>query len=75
MYDLYLEQGFAPIRALWEAHSVTLNKETTLHTPQGPIQGVPRGLDEMGGLKVEIGGRKLPYHLFRGSRQNGYVGS
>ncbi|TFE30033.1 biotin--[acetyl-CoA-carboxylase] ligase [Cohnella luojiensis] len=54
LYELYLEQGFAPIRSLWEAHSVTLNKETTLHTPQGPILGVPRGLDDMGGLKVEL---------------------
>ncbi|RED60409.1 biotin--[acetyl-CoA-carboxylase] ligase [Cohnella lupini] len=54
LYDLYLEQGFAPIRSLWEAHSVTLNSETTLYTPQGAVLGIPRGLDDMGGLKVEI---------------------
>ncbi|WP_256757332.1 biotin--[acetyl-CoA-carboxylase] ligase [Cohnella sp. WQ 127256] len=54
LYELYLEQGFAPIRSLWEAHSVTLNKQTLLHTPQGPIEGIPRNLDEMGGLRVEL---------------------
>jgi BirA family biotin operon repressor/biotin-[acetyl-CoA-carboxylase] ligase len=54
LYELYLEQGFAPIRALWEAHAVTLNKQTSLYTPQGHVEGIPRGLDEMGGLQVEL---------------------
>ncbi|MFC5531785.1 biotin--[acetyl-CoA-carboxylase] ligase [Cohnella yongneupensis] len=54
LYALYQEQGFAPIRALWEAHSVTLNRPVTLYTPQGVIEGVPRGLDDMGGLQVEL---------------------
>jgi BirA family biotin operon repressor/biotin-[acetyl-CoA-carboxylase] ligase len=54
LYELYLEEGFATIRALWEAHAVTLNNQTLLHTPQGSIQGVPRGLDDMGGLLVEM---------------------
>lgn len=54
LYALYLEQGFAPIRALWEAHSVTLNRQATLTTPQGVIEGTPRGLDDMGGLQVEL---------------------
>lgn len=54
LYKLYLEEGFGPIRALWEAHSVTLNEQTHLHTPQGAFVGVPRGLDAMGGLQVEL---------------------
>jgi BirA family biotin operon repressor/biotin-[acetyl-CoA-carboxylase] ligase len=54
LYTLYLEQGFAPIRSLWEARSVTLNRPATLLTPQGVIDGVPRSLDDMGGLKVEL---------------------
>jgi len=54
LYRLYLEQGFAPIRTLWEARSVTLGKETVLFTPQGTVTGVPRGLDDMGGLRVEL---------------------
>ncbi|KIL34809.1 biotin [Cohnella kolymensis] len=54
LYELYLEQGFAPIRALWEARTVTLNRPAVLQTPQGVIQGVPRGLDDMGGLVIEL---------------------
>ncbi|TVY04599.1 biotin--[acetyl-CoA-carboxylase] ligase [Cohnella terricola] len=54
LYDLYLEQGFAPIRSLWEARSVTLGHVTQLNTPQGSVTGIPRGLDEMGGLRVEL---------------------
>lgn len=54
LYELYMEQGFGPVRALWEAHAVTLNQCTILHTPQGVIHGVPRSLDEMGGLLVEL---------------------
>ncbi len=54
LYKLYLEQGFAPIRTLWEARSVTLGNPAELHTPQGIVSGVPRGLDEMGGLRVEL---------------------
>lgn len=54
LYGLYLEEGFTPIRVLWEAHSVTLNHQTQLHTPQGSFIGIPRGLDAMGGLQVEL---------------------
>ncbi|RED58726.1 biotin--[acetyl-CoA-carboxylase] ligase [Cohnella phaseoli] len=54
LYKLYLEQGFAPIRTLWEARSVTLGKQTELYTPQGTVVGLPRGLDDMGGLRVEL---------------------
>ncbi|MFC4599041.1 biotin--[acetyl-CoA-carboxylase] ligase [Cohnella hongkongensis] len=54
LYKLYLDKGFAPIRTLWESRSVTLGKPTELHTPQGKVAGTPRGLDDMGGLRVEL---------------------
>jgi BirA family biotin operon repressor/biotin-[acetyl-CoA-carboxylase] ligase len=54
LYVLYQERGFAPIRALWEARSVTLNKPALLNTPQGQLEGVPEGLDDSGGLLVRI---------------------
>lgn len=52
LYDLYREQGFAPIRSMWEAHSVTLHRPAALLTPQGRVEGVPEGLDDAGGLIV-----------------------
>jgi BirA family biotin operon repressor/biotin-[acetyl-CoA-carboxylase] ligase len=54
LYELFQEKGFAPIRLLWEAHSVTLNRPAKLVTPQGTVEGIPEGLDDSGGLKVRL---------------------
>ncbi|GAC42068.1 biotin--[acetyl-CoA-carboxylase] ligase [Paenibacillus popilliae] len=53
MYRLYEEQGFAPIRTLWEAQSMTLGRQVTIDTPQGPLEGVAKGLDESGALLLK----------------------
>lgn len=52
LYKLYVEQGFAPIRALWEAQSMTIGRSLTVVTPKGAITGVAQGLDESGALIV-----------------------
>ncbi|MBB6735462.1 biotin--[acetyl-CoA-carboxylase] ligase [Cohnella zeiphila] len=52
LYELYGEQGFEPIRALWEARSVTLGRSVTLSTPQGTVEGTAEELDGLGGLRV-----------------------
>jgi BirA family biotin operon repressor/biotin-[acetyl-CoA-carboxylase] ligase len=64
-YELYLEQGFAPIKLMWEALSVTLDRPVQIETPEGTIRGMATGLDEWGALIVEKedGTRK---HLFTG---------
>ncbi|WP_276351553.1 biotin--[acetyl-CoA-carboxylase] ligase [Cohnella caldifontis] len=54
LYALYQQEGFAPIRMLWEAHSVTLHRPAALLTPQGVVEGVPEALDDSGGLKVRL---------------------
>lgn len=54
LYHLYLEEGFAPIRSLWEALSVSLNHRTMLRTPQGVLEGTPIGLHETGAIMVEF---------------------
>ena len=56
LYTLYRLEGFAPIRTLWEAHSVTLHRPAVLHTPEGRLEGVPESLDDMGGLRVRLEG-------------------
>jgi BirA family biotin operon repressor/biotin-[acetyl-CoA-carboxylase] ligase len=53
LYAAYRQSGFAPIRTLWEALSVTLHKRAKLITPGGTIEGTPIGLDERGALLVE----------------------
>jgi len=54
LYQVYLTEGFEPIRLLWEARSINLNRHTVLTTARGTIEGVPRGLAELGGLLVEL---------------------
>ncbi|SFE90583.1 BirA family transcriptional regulator, biotin operon repressor / biotin-[acetyl-CoA-carboxylase] ligase [Paenibacillus algorifonticola] len=53
LYELYQNEGFAPIVTLWESLSLSLHKPATLITPQGVVEGTPRGLDASGALIVE----------------------
>lgn len=52
LYDLFHEQGFAPIRILWEANSVSLHKLITVTTPNGRLTGTAESIDDMGALCV-----------------------
>ncbi|GGF89049.1 biotin--[acetyl-CoA-carboxylase] ligase [Paenibacillus abyssi] len=53
LYGLYQQEGFTPIRTLWEALSVSLHRRTSLITPQGPMVGTPIGLGEHGALMLQ----------------------
>ncbi|MEW9698954.1 biotin--[acetyl-CoA-carboxylase] ligase [Paenibacillus sp. SI8] len=55
LYTLYLEKGFAPIRLLWEALSVTLHRPIRTHTPSGIVEGIADSLDDSGALTVITG--------------------
>ncbi|WP_028593562.1 biotin--[acetyl-CoA-carboxylase] ligase [Paenibacillus assamensis] len=50
LYRLYEEQGFGPIRSLWEAQSITIGRSVNVDTPFGQVSGVAQGLDESGAL-------------------------
>ncbi|WP_405079466.1 biotin--[acetyl-CoA-carboxylase] ligase [Paenibacillus chitinolyticus] len=52
LYDLYLENGFAPIRIMWEAMSVSLNCPIRVKTSQGTVEGRADSLDDSGALTV-----------------------
>lgn len=52
MYKVYHEQGFTPIKLLWEALSVSLNKQVRTMTPQGLKTGFAEGIDDSGALIV-----------------------
>ncbi|WP_314585446.1 biotin--[acetyl-CoA-carboxylase] ligase [Paenibacillus terrigena] len=50
LYALYNEQGFAPIRTLWEALSISLHRPITINTLHGKVTGIAEQLDELGAL-------------------------
>jgi BirA family biotin operon repressor/biotin-[acetyl-CoA-carboxylase] ligase len=52
LLELYIQQGFAPIRTLWEALSITLNQSIRVQTADGWIEGVAKSINEMGALMV-----------------------
>jgi len=52
LYRLYLTEGFAPVRALWESLSVTIGRRIRHRSPDGWTEGVAERLDESGGLVV-----------------------
>ncbi|GIO30907.1 MULTISPECIES: biotin--[acetyl-CoA-carboxylase] ligase [Paenibacillus] len=61
LYDLYRQEGFAPIALLWEALSVTLGKQVTVYTAAGPVTGHAKKLDHSGALTIVTeDGRELP---------------
>lgn len=62
LYELYSDQGFAPIRLLWEALTVTLQRKVTIQTAQGLEEGTAVAIDDMGALLVtKPDGRTVTY--------------
>ncbi|MFC6650002.1 hypothetical protein ACFSQ7_18805 [Paenibacillus rhizoplanae] len=50
LYRVYLEQGFQPVKQLWESMSVTLGRQVWVNTPQGRTEATAVGLSDNGGL-------------------------
>lgn len=55
LYFLYLQQGFSPIRTLWEALTITLNRTIRIQTREGWMEGTALSIDDMGALTVRTG--------------------
>ncbi|WP_010273788.1 biotin--[acetyl-CoA-carboxylase] ligase [Paenibacillus senegalensis] len=53
LYFLYLQQGFSPIRTLWEALTVTLHRRIKIHTRDGWMEGTALSIDDAGALTVQ----------------------
>lgn len=53
LYYLYQKEGFGVISSLWEALSVSMNREIKVANPQGIIEGTAIGLDPSGALILE----------------------
>jgi BirA family biotin operon repressor/biotin-[acetyl-CoA-carboxylase] ligase len=54
LYEIYKEQGFGPIRSLWEAHFGAMHQEVSIQSGTQLIQGIACGLDENGSLLVQL---------------------
>lgn len=52
LYHLYHQRGFAPIRTLWEALSISIGRLIRIQTHNGWISGKAEAVDEMGALII-----------------------
>lgn len=53
LYEQYLQEGFAPIKKLWEASAINMGKEITARTFNGTISGIAKGITDDGVLLLE----------------------
>ncbi|ANE47940.1 biotin [Paenibacillus swuensis] len=53
LYELYTEEGFAPIKSLWEALNVTLGHPVSISGATGVVEGVAMEIDDLGALLIK----------------------
>jgi BirA family transcriptional regulator, biotin operon repressor / biotin---[acetyl-CoA-carboxylase] ligase len=54
LYRLYQAEGFAPVKLLWEALTVSLGRRIVCTTPQGQIEGLAECIDDQGALTLRM---------------------
>ncbi|EUJ24540.1 birA bifunctional protein [Listeria grandensis FSL F6-0971] len=52
-YELFLNQGFAPIKLLWEARAIPFSEKIIAKTLKGEIRGTVKGISDEGVLIVQ----------------------
>lgn len=53
LYHLYINEGFLPVKLLWEGYSSTIGKTIVARTISGSIHGIAIGLTDEGVLLLE----------------------
>lgn len=51
-YQLYVEQGFVPLKPIWEKYAISIGKEIIARTVSGNIYGKAIGITDEGVLKL-----------------------
>lgn len=58
----YPVNGMEQFRDEWNSNDLAYNKKVKLHTPQGELMGIARGVDDQGALLLEVDGVLQHYH-------------
>ncbi|WP_083413085.1 biotin--[acetyl-CoA-carboxylase] ligase [Bacillus massilinigeriensis] len=53
LYDIYLSQGFLPIKLLWESYAISIGQRIIARTLTGDYKGIAQGITDDGVLKLE----------------------
>ncbi len=60
-YDLYIREGFRPIKIIWESYSISIGKTVKAKTSKGEIVGKALGITEEGVLQLEDSDGKIHF--------------
>lgn len=52
-YEIYMKEGFSPIKLLWEGYAISIGKEITARTITGEIKGKALGINDDGVLRIQ----------------------
>lgn len=63
LYSLYLENGFYPIKLLWESYAVSIGKRVKATTLNGSFTGIAKGITDEGVLLLEDDNGKV-HHIY-----------
>ncbi|MDP4083855.1 MAG: biotin--[acetyl-CoA-carboxylase] ligase [Bacillota bacterium] len=63
LYLLYLEEGFLPIKLLWESYAISIGKIITARTLTGALKGKALGITDDGVLQIEDQEGKI-HHIY-----------
>ena len=61
LYDLYLQEGFYPIKLLWESYAVSIGKMINARMLKETIKGKALGITDDGVLMLEDDSGKIHY--------------
>lgn len=53
LYELFLKEGFFPIKQMWEAHAVTIGRRIIARTITNSLEGFAKGITDDGVLLLE----------------------
>lgn len=57
--DMYIEEGFSPLKQLWEGHSATIGKAVRARMSRETLEGIAEGITEDGVLQLRTADGKL----------------
>src|SRR5690606_36014267 len=52
-YNIYLNNGFAPLKIIWESYAISIGKTIVARTISGEISGKAIGITDEGVLQIE----------------------
>lgn len=57
--QMYIEEGFAPLKELWEGHSATIGKAVRARMSRETLEGIAEGITEDGVLQLRTADGRL----------------